>query len=111
MEIVLLLLLMVPAVALAAAQWWAVRLVRRAAAPAWAKWVIPALVTIAVVSSTVAVASQFVPMRSMDAADKATLLAASIAEIVNTVAVFGFPSFVFWLGMLGYFALRARREW
>lgn len=97
---VVLAVLAVPTVVLAALQWWAVWLVRRSAAPSWPKWVLPALMVVPVVGAVVGFAGAFKAVGHVAPADKATILAASISEGMNTGAFFCFPLPVLWLGVL-----------
>ena len=105
---VVLAILAVPVLALGGLQLWAVWLVRRSAAPRWAKWVVPALMVVPVVGAVVGFAAAFKGVGHVAPADKATILAASISEAVNAGALSCFPLPVLWLGALSFFALRAR---
>jgi len=99
--------LAVPALGAIALQWWAVRLVRRAAAPAWANWVLPGIVVLTVVSTLVVLIGGFRALGDVSADQKQAVLSKSISEAMNTGAL---PCLALpiWIAVLSYFALRRR---
>jgi hypothetical protein len=63
-----------------------------------------------IVGAIVGFAGGFKAVAHVAPADKATILAASISEGMNTGAFFCFPVPLLWLGVLAYFALRGRSK-
>jgi hypothetical protein len=94
--------------ALAALEWWALRLVRRSAAPRWAAWPGPVIFVLSVASALLGVIDAW-DWASGQAADAhQAIVSASIAEGMNGGAFVCFPLTPLWLLALLYFALRRR---
>jgi hypothetical protein len=98
----------VPALVLGGAQWWALRLVRRSAAPKWIVWPGPVIVALSLAGAVFGGHAAWTAVGASAPAERATILAAAIAEGLNCGAFFCFPLTPVWWVALLVFALRRR---
>jgi hypothetical protein len=99
----------VPVLTLTAMEWWALRLVRRSAAPVWAAWPGPVILASSICGALLGGYDAWSGAGQIDADARQAALSASISEAMNGGAFVCFPLTPLWLIVLLYFALRRPR--